>query len=187
MLQRSPSHLFNLVSIRQTINLFVLDKWQPVIPTWTHKIRLWTAYAHLIFTRTRGILWLSWQHLFKFVAFPRWIYHQLRPYWRVGGPLATLLFGWFAYIWMQKHQKLTTFGTCAPLQVPMLPVLLHCLVALAPVAWNLRDLHQKGEMSCEIRVFWPDFAQDRGGYLMIFRFADWYIYIYIFIYTYIYI
>ena len=32
--------LIYLVSIRQTINLFALDKWQPVIPTWTHKIRL---------------------------------------------------------------------------------------------------------------------------------------------------
>ena len=113
---------------------------------------------------------------------------------RVGGPLAKLLIGWFAYIWMQKHQKLTTFGICfnvvsAPLQVPMLPVLLHCLAALAPVAWNLRDLHQKDEMSCEIRVFWPDFAQDRGDYLMIFRFAGWniYIYIYIYLFQYIYI
>ena len=59
---------------------------------------------------------------------------------------------------MQKHQELTTFGICLnvvseALQVPMLPVLVHCLVALAPVAWNLRYLHQKGEMSCKIRVF----------------------------------
>lgn len=33
-------------------------------------------------------------------------------------------------------------------KVPMLP-----LLALAPVAWNLRHLQQKGEMSCKIRVF----------------------------------
>ena len=89
----------------------------------------------------------------------------------VGGPLAKLLFGWFAYVWMQKHQKLSTCGIClnvvsAPLQVPMLP-----LLALAPVAWNLRHLQQKGEMSCKIRVFWPDFAQDRSDYLTF----SWYI------------
>ena len=58
---------------------------------------------------------------------------------------------------MQNHPKLTTFGTFGiclkvvsePLKVQMLPVLVHCLVALALVARNLRDLHQKGEMSCE--------------------------------------
>ncbi len=30
----------------------------------------------------------------------------------VWGHLAKLFFGRFAYIWMQKHQKLTTFGIC---------------------------------------------------------------------------
>ena len=93
---------------------------------------------------------------------------------------------------MNVFKGLASCGIClnvvsAPLQVPMLPVRVHCLVALAPVAWNLRDLHQKGEMSCKIRVFWPDFAQDRGDYLMIFRFIDWQIYIYIYIYIKMYI
>ena len=61
---------------------------------------------------------------------------------------------------IQSLQRLDTFGICLkvvsePLKVQMLPVLVQCLVALALVARNLRDLHQKGEMPvpCEIRLF----------------------------------
>ena len=103
----------------------------------------------------------------------------------VGGPLAKLLFGWFAYVWMQKHQKLSTCGIClnvvsAPLQVPMLP-----LLALAPVAWNLRHLQQ---MRCRAKFGYFDLISHKTEVAIwlshdTYRFADWYIYIFIYLFT----
>ena len=76
----------------------------------------------------------------------------------VGGPLAKFYLAGLLTFECRNIKSLRRLAfvfnvVSEPLQVPMLPVLVHCLVALAPVAWNLRYLHQKGEMSCKIRVF----------------------------------